>query len=67
MYLDITKRGDYLIEFKNQNSLKIWNTGFPFVRRFYKLPIEKQFIQIYIKQKNKTPNQQMLTERLETK
>lgn len=49
MTLDIPERGNYLIEFKNQDSLKIWKADLPFIYRLIRLPILKQFVQIVIK------------------
>ena len=48
MTLDIPERGNYLIEFKNQDSLKVWKTDLPFIYRLFKLPIPKQYVQIII-------------------
>jgi hypothetical protein len=49
MVLDIPERGNYSIEFKNQDSLKVWKAGFPIIQRLFGGPIEKQYIQICIK------------------
>ncbi|WP_053975667.1 hypothetical protein [Mangrovimonas xylaniphaga] len=49
MTLDIPERGIYLIEFKNQNNLKVWKASFPYINRLFAQPIEKQWIQICIK------------------
>ena len=49
MILDIPERGNYSIEFKNQDSLKIWKADLPFIYRLFRLPFSKQFVQIIIK------------------
>lgn len=49
MVLDISESGTYSIEFKNQDSLKIWKANFPYIYRLFKSPLPKQFIQIIIK------------------
>jgi hypothetical protein len=49
MILDIPERGNYSIEFKNQDSLKVWEASFPFIQRLFGQPLEKQYIQICIK------------------
>lgn len=49
MTLDIPERGNYTIEFKNQDSLKVWRASLPIINRLFKQPIEKQWIQICIK------------------
>ncbi|WP_274474580.1 hypothetical protein [Mangrovimonas aestuarii] len=55
MVLDIPESGNYSIEFKNQDSLKVWTSelpfisGLPFITRLITLPAEKQYIQIAIK------------------
>jgi hypothetical protein len=46
--LDIPERGNYLIDFKNLDSLKVWNARLPLVFRIFKKPIEKQNIAISI-------------------
>lgn len=48
MILDVPERGNYSIQFKNQDSLRVWKSDFPYIFRFFKLPLEKQFIQISI-------------------
>lgn len=48
MTLDIPERGKYAIEFKNQDSLKVWKASLPFINRLLTQPIEKQWIQICI-------------------
>ncbi|GAL77904.1 hypothetical protein JCM19274_5617 [Algibacter lectus] len=48
MTLDVLEKGKYLIDFKNQDSLKVWKSGFPFISRLLTLPIEKQWVQICI-------------------
>ncbi|PNQ72568.1 hypothetical protein C1T31_10455 [Hanstruepera neustonica] len=49
MTLDIPEKGNYLVEFKNQNSLKVWKASLPIINRLINQPIEKQWIQILIK------------------
>ena len=49
MTLNVPERGNYLIEFKNQDSLKVWNVGLPMINRLINQPTEKQCIQILIK------------------
>ena len=49
MTLDIPERGNYLIEFKNQESLKIQKADLPLIYRLFRDPIPKQFVQIIIK------------------
>ena len=48
MTLDIPERGNYLIEFKNQDSLKVWKADLPFIYRLFRRPIPKQYVQIII-------------------
>ncbi|WP_159020451.1 hypothetical protein [Algibacter sp. L3A6] len=48
MTLDVPEKGKYLIDFKNQDSLKVWKAGLPFISRLLTLPIEKQWVQICI-------------------
>ena len=48
MILDITQSGQYNIEFKNQDQLKVWKSKFPIITRFFRHPIKKQNIQICI-------------------
>ena len=49
MVIDNLERGNYLIEFKNQDSLKVWNSNIPFIFRFFQKQAPKQFVQILIK------------------
>ena len=49
MILDIPERGNYSIEFKNQDSLKVWKANIPLIYRVFKSPIPKQDVQIIIK------------------
>ena len=46
--LDIPERGNYLIDFKNLDSLKVWNARLPLIFRIFKKPIKKQDIAISI-------------------
>jgi hypothetical protein len=46
--LDIPERGNYRIDFKNINDLKIWKSKFPLIFRSFIKPIEKQNIEICI-------------------
>ncbi|RNC87957.1 MAG: hypothetical protein ED556_01855 [Winogradskyella sp.] len=49
MSLDVTQSGIYDIEFKNQDSLKVWDSNFQYIFRFFKKSIKKEYIQILIK------------------
>lgn len=46
--LDIPERGNYRIDFKNLDSLKVWKARLPLIYRVFSKPIEKQNIQIII-------------------
>jgi len=46
MVLDIPERGNYIIEFKNQESLKVYKSDLPFIYRLFRLPLPKHLIQI---------------------
>ena len=48
MILDIPERGNYTIEFKNQENLKVWKSNIPYLYRLFRQPIEKQYLQISI-------------------
>lgn len=48
MILDIPERGNYTIEFKNQERLKVWKSDIPYLYRLFRQPIEKQYVQISI-------------------
>jgi hypothetical protein len=49
MVLDIPESGNYAIEFKNQDSLKVWRASLPLTNRLFSHPIGKRHIQICIK------------------